>query len=613
MGKHGSKAKGGWRTVKRRRSVSAAPVGRPMVQRAERTTNFYNDHDLAMALWSHDYDQHMLSSLDACPALKAALTEFVDTNQSRHQREVKDRDQREEECNAFFSTVMSLCTKFVNQKSKQFIIAARSISALRQRMRGRQWRADAKLDKSLYSKPTTKKLLQTMADCDPGPSFTRSKQMSKTCYDQCHIWDSTKTTATRKRGNERANLIPNADGEIRKQVTQITVINHINFAIDASKYWLTEWECEQIDLHGPYKHPYETILPHHIYRKVQADLKTLWREHRVIVETKHGFDGVILLVNRPAHKQEASYMSFHGGCIPKCDTKTPAELVRILKVMEEWEPDANLYINVSDGQSAINETSVRRKFPQRYRKHLTTSAILHVWGHDIGGKNFLYWPAIAERCTGHLEKRHVGEHFKNFNEDRWDHLKNFTAEMECALQLFFDTYFMPSSMESWDIMYEKYKHNATLVVMMQYSKEVGAPHLGWMRGNRSNRCELHDVCFGWKLHTSRAAHQTGSVKICLIRQAARHCSCDGARHFFEHEASINMNGEDGGGTNEDRAVEWLNNQCKDYSNDQSGFGDIMGHGPLLKPLLHVDKSCSKETGTKVDLPVRASKSSMTMF
>ena len=448
-----------------------APVGRPCVERAVQLSDFENEHDLAMALWSHDYEGYMLSALDTCPALKDALTDFVHNNSSRHQREVKPREEREAECSSFFSTVMTLCSKFVNQKAKSFIIAARSISAYRQRMRGRQWQADAKLEKSLYCQATTKKLLKVMADCDPGPSFPVSKQICKTVHDQCHIWDSTKTTATRKRGNERTHLQPNKDGQIRKEVTQVTVINHINFPVDASKYRLTENECRQIELHGPYKHPYEVILPHHFYRKVQQELKCLWREHRLIVETKHGFDGVILLVNRPSYHPEATPMRF-GDCIPKCDTKTPAELVRILNRIEEWEPEAAMYLNFSDGQSAINETSLRRKFPKRYKKHLTVSAILHTWGHDMGGKNFLYWDGVCMRCADHLGKRHVEQHFKNFNNDRWDHLKNFIAEMECSIQLFFDKHFCSTSMKSWDEMHNKYEHNATLKMMMMFSKEV---------------------------------------------------------------------------------------------------------------------------------------------
>ena len=292
------------------------------------------------------------------------------------------------------------------------------------------------------------------------------------------------------------------DGNIRKEVKQVTVINHINFGVNGDKYRLSEYEVQQIDQHGVYKLPYEEVLQHHFYYKVQQDLKTLWQEHRVIVATKHGFDGVILLVNRPNYKPDgATHMTF-GQCIPKCDTKTPAEIVRTLAQMEAWNPEADIYINVSDGQSAINETSVRRKFPHRYRKHLTMSALMHVFGHDGGGKNFCYWPAMTEQCSWWLEKRHVQEHFKNFNEDRWDHLKNFLAEVECAVQLFFDLHFTPESMDSWDVMFNSYKHNATLTVMMYFSLHVGTPHIGWMRGNRCNRGDIHDVCGGADKTTS---------------------------------------------------------------------------------------------------------------
>ena len=204
-----------------------------------------------------------------------------------------------------------------------------------------------------------------MAECEPPPAFPVSNQISKTCYDQCHIWDSTKTTAIRKRGNERTNLLANADGDIRKQVTQVTVINHINFDVNAAKFYLSVDECEQIDKHGVYKLPYEEVMQHHFYDKVQQNLKVLWQEHRNIVLSKGGFDGVILLVNRPNYNPNGATSMHHGICMPKCDTKTPADLVRILSTIEEWKPEAIVHVNVSDGQSCINEMAVKRRFPKR--------------------------------------------------------------------------------------------------------------------------------------------------------------------------------------------------------------------------------------------------------
>ena len=46
MTKHGGKKKGGWRLTKRRRSVSAAPVGRPLKKRAASTSDFATDAEL---------------------------------------------------------------------------------------------------------------------------------------------------------------------------------------------------------------------------------------------------------------------------------------------------------------------------------------------------------------------------------------------------------------------------------------------------------------------------------------------------------------------------------------------------------------------------------------
>ena len=186
MGKHGGKSKGGWRQLKRKRNYSAAPVGRPP-KPTQKLTDFETAEELAVALWSSNYDDLLLSSMDSCPQLKAALQTYIDDNASYHKRRRKPRVERQQECDRFLGCVMSLCTKFANAKAKQFVIAARSISGYRQRMRGRQWSAEARTLKELYSKRHTKHLLEVMAKCEPPPTFTLSKQISKSCYDQCHI------------------------------------------------------------------------------------------------------------------------------------------------------------------------------------------------------------------------------------------------------------------------------------------------------------------------------------------------------------------------------------------------------------------------------------------
>ena len=93
MGKHGRIKKGGWRTQKRRRSVSALPVGRPAIQRADSRSDFAKHDDLAAALWSDNYDELMLSSLDASPDLKAALVTFVENNQDKRKRNKEGRQE----------------------------------------------------------------------------------------------------------------------------------------------------------------------------------------------------------------------------------------------------------------------------------------------------------------------------------------------------------------------------------------------------------------------------------------------------------------------------------------------------------------------------------------
>ena len=90
--------------------MSDALVGRP-VEHAKKLTDFATDTELALALWSDNYDELLLSSMDSCPLLKAALEGFMQDNSSYHKRRIKPREERQRECDVFLGSVLSLCTK----------------------------------------------------------------------------------------------------------------------------------------------------------------------------------------------------------------------------------------------------------------------------------------------------------------------------------------------------------------------------------------------------------------------------------------------------------------------------------------------------------------------
>ena len=79
--------------------------------------------------------------------------------------------------------VVSVLLKTQNQQAKSVLLAAKSISALRQQVPIRFWRNEVKHG-NLLDKNTTLRLLQSMSDGMPKPTFPTSNQIMIYCVDQ---------------------------------------------------------------------------------------------------------------------------------------------------------------------------------------------------------------------------------------------------------------------------------------------------------------------------------------------------------------------------------------------------------------------------------------------
>jgi hypothetical protein len=62
----------------------------------------------------------------------------------------------------------------------------------------------------------------------------------------------------------------------------------------------------------------------------------------------------------------------------------------------------------------------------------------------------------------------------------------------------------------------------------------------------------------WKFHCSRANHKTGSVKICIIREIARRCTCNTIKRILMDYCAISESADPGTSTYHDRKIEHVN-------------------------------------------------------
>jgi hypothetical protein len=215
---------------------------------------------------------------------------------------------------------------------------------------------------SLLSYNTTLKLIRGLADCVPPPLFPVSSQIAMFVADQCHIWQGCKH-ASMARGAERVD-----ETGARVNVTQITVINMLQFPVDDSSWHLTgaaaaahlppplsarpparphkrccvlvvDEEQKHIIKYGIYNQPFDIIHPRLDYDNASAWLSVNWTEQWTIYLADDDEQGAAMaMVRRPDFDPGAQTNAIYCPAIPNCDTKSTTDNKRIYAELRDQRP-----------------------------------------------------------------------------------------------------------------------------------------------------------------------------------------------------------------------------------------------------------------------------------
>jgi hypothetical protein len=334
--------------------TTGLPVGRPPLEQPS-VKQFESREGLARALWAGDYRPLLLQQLEEFPALRNELMGFLDAHSSQRAKAKRGEaaQQEEESRELVVANIIAILSNKASQRSNNFLIAARSISSFSVKsVKVREWQAEQSAFRSRKDKDTVKSLCRLMmADSIKPIDLDDSPQFLFSCIDQCHFYEGMNTTALRKRGQERVN----EDGS-HHGVSGRVCVNWYTHAIpDVNPHRFTPEESAWIAEHGVYCRDFHEILPQYQYDGVQEDLQLLLQQCLDIVRVAHASEGCdtmldasLMLVNRPAHQPHKCELDIQA-CIPECNTNTHYDLQRIHKAVTAKKPNAQAYLDTSDG------------------------------------------------------------------------------------------------------------------------------------------------------------------------------------------------------------------------------------------------------------------------
>ena len=189
------------------------------------------------------------------------------------------------------------------------------------------------------------------------------------------VWQGCKSKQ-RSRAVERVDV----DGN-RVSVQQMTVINSLEFPVDASQFSLSEEEVDACKTKGIYCKSFDAIVPEFEWGKCMQFLKGLWMEQVSMV--LGAAMNVLILVTRPEYDPPSATFVNYQDCIPDCDTKTYRDNMRIMLWVMVATVGYCVRRVIGDGQSVLMWKNLKKKRPERYKSIWIDPADMHAYAHSI--------------------------------------------------------------------------------------------------------------------------------------------------------------------------------------------------------------------------------------
>ena len=297
-----------------------------------------SDAELINKVWHSDYATEFYSQIASEPELADSMLGFVQSKSEGYARRLKG-----EKADAYLKRIsfkihlaITILLKAQNSHSRNFWLTVRSLSAFRQQLPQKWWKTEAKQG-LLLSYTTTLKVLNLMSDNQPLPSYPVSSEIVMFCVDQCHLWEGC-SDVTRNHGQETVDAEGNYMG-----VTQATVINGLQFHVDASLFCFTAEEKQHIeDERSLYEKPFQIIIPYFNYEDNKQNLSHVWKAEMELFFAKPDvtvMDAALSLVSRPDYLTPATEVKYLPA-IPRyvflgCLLQSASNIVKLLVVVTQ--------------------------------------------------------------------------------------------------------------------------------------------------------------------------------------------------------------------------------------------------------------------------------------
>ena len=569
----------GWTVHKRWRPRSEKAIGRPKTRLPTPAASSRTLSDLLPCLWSDDYWPFIQQLIDENPSLVLALQKQMTASSSRYVKRLEGEPLARYLKGQQFKLagiVQTILTTGHQLKGIHLIKLAKSVVALRTRLKRKGWDADVKAG-LLYSKPTTKKYVEQLTEAMPVmPVAEPTVYVVEVCADQYHLWRGCK-----KGRYHRAVERTGEDGQ-KVKVESFTVMNLHEYPVDNAKLGMTPEEVEQIREHGPYTEPASLVYEELDYNKALGTLYNFWIEDCELIKKCGEEMGVhpdtcdldtllqlgLKLAARPNYTEGPTPMKIHT---PRCDSDTN----NYDDMQDFWNwlltkyPDAVAIITHLDGQGVGMLGNAKSIRPERYISCVPKAADMHGEAHfDFAGSE-VYFEALSNPMSTALGFKKIEKRPMNLEQDKFDNIKYWNIGAGVSSTVVLVRKFGIEAASDPHRLEELVGCNAGYKILFYYKLQVAGPAMMWQRAQRSNRAQRLNECWAWGFHLWRTAHRTNYQGYVVQRAYSVRCAHPRLQLLLHQSPSMNISGRAGTCQGKDRRMEYFHAECTDWNKDST--------------------------------------------
>ena len=566
----------------------------------------------ARLLWLVDYRPIFAAERE----MSSSLLELLKSNYtSTHtQRLMQSCTAEGERAVAAVEARLGDCISFLDRSRNRllhvpFAQVTKGISYLATRTSKVTWAIERKA-RRVVGREYVIEVLQEMAHCRPPPPFEELDReiLCSIAFDQTYAKAGGGTGVSRYNGVQTVDSDGNTVGRER-----MVYINGQFFPVPQQAVALSAQARARIASIGPYTQDFRRVLPLLQPYRLDGVMDGFVKRAvgllrgQVPPSTRAAMER---LISRPNDDPGgATYLTFMQPLL-YVNTQSYIDLMRIVAWCINFIGCTSLILHlIGDGQSILRLRDLKRMHPARYKHVLIGNGHFHSGSHSDFADVTLWWWCLLCTCMLAIGKVRRGEDgsftgtvrpaIKSLDCNATKHTQEALTAVTVAIFVFFTTKVTsppPELFLSDPIVYFSRIENASGIVLAEFLRHSGLPHLFWQRGTRGREGTTMDDLHCLALHKFRCAHKTSSSQISLLHLISIYGTHPELRDYLRSRLFVSLTPAVGAAVGADRSVECMNDSQKEFNTSWSLIQSL-AFTAILQPMHFVYRQWKIATGT----------------